>query len=58
MLLKLYNNLFESVCICRRRRVPVLHLKVSIIHFCENTQLMLEKEVVETSVCVHKMLFL
>ena len=29
MLLKLYNNLFESVCICRRRRVPVLHLKVS-----------------------------
>ena len=31
MLLKLYNNLFESVCICRRRRVPVLHLKVSNI---------------------------
>ena len=31
MLLKLYNNLFESVCICRRRRVPVLHLKVSTI---------------------------
>ena len=29
MLLKLYNNLFKSVCICRRRRVPVLHLKVS-----------------------------
>ena len=31
MLLKLYNNLFESVCICRRRRVPVLHFKVSIV---------------------------
>ena len=30
MLLKLYNNLFESVCKYRRRRVPVLHLKVSI----------------------------
>ena len=31
MLLKLYNNLFESVCICRCRRVLVLHLKVSTI---------------------------
>ena len=30
MLLKLYNNLFESVCICRRRRVPVPTSKVSI----------------------------
>ena len=30
MLLRLYNNLFESVCICRHRGVPVLHLKVSI----------------------------
>ena len=30
MLLRLYNNLFESVCICRHPCVPVLHLKVSI----------------------------
>ena len=29
MLLKWYNNIFESVCICRRRCVAVLHLKVS-----------------------------
>ena len=51
MLLKLYNNLFESVSICRRRRVPVLHLKVSITDSGEGlVQLNVKKEKFERCV--------